>query len=120
MRATIESGESKVSEEHTTRRQFPRIPVENTVLIHRLGPAEQEALATTRQIGAGGVMVSSVEPMGVDSYLRLKITIGNEIVEATGRVVWENPSEDGAFDVGVAFISIDSAHHERIMSLLKK
>ena len=90
------------------------------MLIHRLGPAEQEALARTRQIGAGGVMVSSVESIGVDSFLRLKITIGNEMVEATGRVVWENPSDDGAFDVGVAFISIDSAHHERIMSLLKE
>ena len=108
-----------MSREQTTRRQFPRIPAENAVLIHRLGPAEQEALTRTRQIGARGVMVSSVEPIGVDSYLQLKITIGNEVVEATGRVVWENPSDDGTFDVGVAFISIDSAHQERIMSLLK-
>jgi len=104
--------------EQTTRRQFPRIPAENAVLIHRLGPAEQEALARTRQIGPGGVMISSVESLGIDSYLRLMITIEHEMVEATGRVVWENPADDGSFDVGVAFVSIDTAHHERIIALL--
>jgi len=106
--------------DQTTKRQFPRIPAENAVLIHRLGPAEQEALAKTLQIGSGGVMISSVEPLGIDSYLRLMITVGHEIVEATGRVVWQNPADDGSIDIGVAFVSIDTAHHDRIMALLAK
>ena len=101
-----------------TRRQFPRVPAEDVVLIHRIGPAEQEEQTTARQIGLGGLMISSVESLGVDSYLRLKITIDAEEVEATGRVVWEKPAEDGSFDVGVAFISIDAAHSETIMARL--
>ena len=98
-----------------TRRQYPRVPTENVVLIHRIGPAEQKEMATARQIGLGGLMISSVESLGVDAYLRLAITIDNEVVEATGRVVWEKLAEDGSFDVGVAFVSIDSAHSETIM-----
>lgn len=99
-----------------TRRQYPRVPTENVVLIHRIGPAEQKEMATARQIGLGGLMISSVDSLGVDAYLRLAITIDNEVVEATGRVVWEKPAEDGSFDVGVAFVSIDSAHSETIMA----
>ena len=99
-----------------TRRQFPRIPAENVVMIHRIGPAEQKEMATARSIGLGGLMISSVEPLGVDSYLRIKITIDAEAVEATGRVVWEKPDGDGAYDVGVAFVSIDAAHADHIMA----
>jgi len=72
-----------------TRRQFPRIPSENVVMIHRIGPTEQ---------------------------MRLKITIENEVVEATGKVVWEKLADDGTMDVGVAFISIDSAHSDTILA----
>ncbi len=99
-----------------SRRKYPRISSENVVMIHRIGPAEQAEMATARQIGLGGLMVSSVESLGVDSYLRLTITIDHEVVEATGRVVWEKPGADGAFDVGVAFVSIDSAHSDTILA----
>lgn len=99
-----------------TRRQYPRIPAENVVLIHRIGPGEQTGEGTTRQLGLGGLMVSSVEPLGIDSFLRLRITIDADVVEATGRVVWEKPAEDGTYDVGVAFVSIDSAHSDTILS----
>ena len=103
-----------------TRRQFPRISAENVVMIHRIGPAEQQEMATASQIGLGGLRISSVEPLGVDSYLRLKITIDNEVVEATGRVVWERPADDGLTDVGVAFISIDSAHSDTILAQMRQ
>ena len=66
-------------------------------------------------IGLGGLMISSTESLGVDSFLRLKLTVEAEEVEATGRVVWEKPADDGTFDVGVAFISIDSAHSDTLM-----
>jgi hypothetical protein len=33
-------------------------------------------------------------------------------------VVWEKPADDGSFDVGVAFISIDAAHSDTIMARL--
>jgi hypothetical protein len=98
------------------RRQYPRIPAENVVMIHRIGPAEQAEMATARQIGLGGLMISSVESLGVDSYLRLTITIDHEVVEATGRVVWEKPNSEGAYNVGVAFVSIDSAHSDTILA----
>ena len=99
-----------------TRRQYPRIPAESVVMIHRIGAAEQRGEATARQLGLGGLMVTSVEPLGVDSYLRLRISIGADVVEATGRVVWERPADGGGFDVGVAFISIDSAHSDTILA----
>jgi len=102
-----------------SRRQYPRISSENVVMIHRIGPVEQAEMATARQIGLGGLMISSVESLGVDSYLRLTITIDNEVVEATGRVVWERPA-DGAFDVGVAFVSIDSAHSDTILAQMAR
>ena len=107
-----------MSAEQPIPRQFPRIPAESEVRIHRLGPAEQEAFATTRQIGLGGILVSSVESLGVDSYLRLMISLENDVVEATGRVVWESSTDDGSYDVGVAFVSIDAAHRDRIMALM--
>ena len=109
---------SNMSLDESTQRQYPRVSAENAVLIHRLGPAAEEKVAKTRQIGLGGVMISSGESLGVDSYLRLVITVENEMVEATGRVVWERSTDNGSFDVGVAFISVDTAHHERIFALM--
>lgn len=99
-----------------TRRQFPRIPTENVVLIHRMGPEEQREMATARQMGPGGLMINSIESLEVDSYLRLMLTIDHEVIEAIGRVVWEKPGKDGGYDVGVAFVSIDAAHADRIMA----
>jgi hypothetical protein len=100
-----------------TRRQYPRIPAENVVMIHRIGEGEQSGEGTARQLGLGGLMITSVEPLGVDSYLRLRISIDADLVEATGRVVWEKPAVDGeGYDVGVAFISIDSAHSDTILA----
>lgn len=104
--------------DESTRRKYPRISAENAVLIHRLGPAAGETVAKTSQIGLGGVRISSSESLGIDSYLRLVITVESEIVEATGRVVWERPTQNGSFDVGVAFISVDTVHHERILALM--
>jgi hypothetical protein len=99
-----------------TRRQFPRIPTENLVMIHRLGPSEEPETATARQIGLGGLMISSNESLGVDSYLRLKIAVEAEEIEAMGRVVWERPGEDGGFDIGVAFISIDTPNSDTLIA----
>jgi hypothetical protein len=44
------------------------------------------------------------------------LTIDHEVVEAIGRVVWEKPVKQGGFDVGVAFVSIDAAHADKIMT----
>jgi hypothetical protein len=99
-----------------TRRQFPRIPAENVVMIHRLGPTEQPETATARQISLGGLMISSPEPLGVDAYLRLKVAVEAEEIEATGRVVWERPADDGTYDVGVAFISIDTDNADTLIT----
>jgi hypothetical protein len=93
-----------MADEHREKRRFPRIPAEYAVLVKRLGPGEVEEFAKTRSVGLGGCMVASDSSLGLGSGVELLISVRGGVVKAHGRVVYEIPKGEKAFEIGVEFL----------------
>ncbi len=107
-----------MSEPYAVQRKFPRIPSENAVLVRKLGPEAVEGFAKTRVVGLGGCMFVSDEPVGVDSYLDILISVRGRVVKAQGKVVYERPTRGQEFEVGVEFVGITPHDREIIEGLI--
>jgi c-di-GMP-binding flagellar brake protein YcgR len=106
-----------VADEDPKQRRFPRIASEHAVMVTRAGAETLEAFAKTRDLGLGGCMFLSDEPVGTDSVIELLISLSGRVVRTTARVVYENAS-DGRFEVGVEFLRLDPADREFLQSRL--
>lgn len=105
------------------RRRFPRARVDRAALLRLLDPDPgqfpQEDFAKARVLGTGGCMVESSFPVGYGALTDLLIALGDRVVRADGRVVWELERGPGRHEVGVEFLRIsrdDRAHIESLVS----
>jgi hypothetical protein len=108
-----------MANEHREKRRFPRIPAEHAVLVKKLGPGEVEEFAKTRTVGLGGCMVLSDSPLGLGSGVELLISVRGGVVKAQGRVVYEIPKSDGAFQIGVEFLRMATGDLKVLQSLFE-
>lgn len=95
------------------RRRFPRIPSRYSMLVTSVGGEVQEEIASTRSLSLGGCGFRSTASLGEGAALELLISLKLRPLSVPGRVVWESPRRDGAFDVGVEFTSL--GHDERLI-----
>jgi len=105
------------------KRRFPRVRVDRPALVRLVDPEPdqfpQEDFAKARVLGAGGCMVESPFPLGYGSLTDVLIALGERVVRADARVVWEAERTPGRHEVGVEFLRIsrgDRAHIESIVS----
>jgi hypothetical protein len=106
-----------VTDEDPKQRRFPRIAAEHAVMVTRAGPETLEAFAKTRDLGLGGCMFLSDEPLGTGSVIELLISLSGRVVRTTARVIYENAS-DRRFEVGVEFLRLDPADRELLQASL--
>lgn len=78
------------------RRQFDRSRL--IVDVHFDG-AESTGVASTKDIGPGGLYLSTQANIPIGSTLALRLPLGNQYVVVKGEVVYSNPGEG----VGVKF-----------------
>lgn len=106
------------------RRRFPRAPVDRPALVRVMEPdpfrESFEDFARTRTLGAGGCMFESREPIGYGSLALVLISLGDRVVQADGKVVYENPRRDGALEVGVEFLRLRSEDRQTIEQLVAR
>lgn len=102
-----------------SRRRYPRVPSENTILLKKLGPADVETFAKTKIVGLGGCMFISDESYGIGSYFDMLISVKNTVVKAMGKVVYEIPEPDGRLQIGCEFIHITDGDR-KILEVLWK
>ncbi len=94
-------------EEPRAFRHFPRVPVENAVLVRTLGAEGPEVMAMTRTVSSGGCMFVYQERVGVGTSVELLISLPGRVIKAQGRIVWENERASGEVEVGVEFLRIN-------------
>jgi c-di-GMP-binding flagellar brake protein YcgR len=104
-----------VAKEFPQQRRFPRIAAEHTVLVTKTGAENREELSRTRDLGLGGCMFLSDEPLGTGSVIEVLISIGRRVVPTTARVVYERASER-RFEIGVEFLRLDPGDHQFLQS----
>jgi hypothetical protein len=108
-----------MSPEENQRRQFPRVPSANAVLVNRLGELPAEEFAVTRSVGLGGCSFISSESFGVGSHLKVLITVNLEVIEVRAKVVYENQVDGGRYEIGVRFVGIAEEDRSKIASLFE-
>jgi c-di-GMP-binding flagellar brake protein YcgR len=101
--------------EFPQQRRFPRIAAEHTVLVTKAGAEAHEEFSKTRDLGLGGCMFLSDEPLGPGSVIEVLISLGRRVVATTARVVYEHTSER-RFEIGVEFLRLDPADHQFLQS----
>ena len=106
-----------MADEDSKQRRFPRIAAEHAVMVTKVGVDTLEEFAKTRDLGLGGCMFLSDEPVGPGSVIELLISLSGRVVRTTARVVYENAS-DRRFEVGVEFLRLDPADRELLRSSL--
>jgi hypothetical protein len=106
--------------EQQRQRRFPRIRIQNAVLVSKPGEAEIEEIAATNSIGQGGCGFLSQEQLGEGAIVKLLISIHHQVVRANARVAYEHRLDNGVYDVGVEFIDIGKRELELIQELFEK
>ncbi len=103
------------------KRRYPRVPVDRPALVRVLDPEPFqrpfEDFTRTRVLGSGGCMFVSPEPVGFGSLMELLIALGERVVRADSRVVYE--IEHGSeHEVGVEFLRMSPADRAYVQSVV--
>lgn len=106
------------------RRRFPRARVDRPAMVRLLqrepGQEPFEGFAKARVLGAGGCMVESPVPLGYAALTDVLISLGDRVIRADGRVVWEAEKDEGRHAVGMEFLRISAEDRVRIESLIAR
>ena len=108
-----------MSEDYGEKRRYPRLRAERPVHVKLLAPQERESSAKTGSLGPGGCSFVNRESVGTGSPVELLISVKpRKVITARGRVVYERPMGERAFEVGVEFTSITPGDREALDGLL--
>jgi hypothetical protein len=108
-----------MADEYPEKRRFPRLPAEHAVLVKKLGPGEMEEFAKTQTVGLGGCMVVSDSSLGLGAGVELLISVRGGVVKARGRVVYEIPRGEKAFQIGVEFLRMATGDLKLLQTLFE-
>ena len=102
------------------RRRFPRLRKESPVHVRKLGADFREECAKTTTLSLGGCMFVAREPVGADTFVDLLISVRpQQVIEARGKVVYEQAQVSGFYEVGVEFTSISEPDRRALMGLFE-
>ena len=109
------------------RRKFVRAGIQSNIKWAKDTDAEKEAKYedVTKNIGGGGICISTNEKLEKEERLILEIELPNgKTVHSKGRVAWSNKLEiEGAkygksYQVGIEFIDISEEDREQVQRLV--
>jgi hypothetical protein len=107
-------------ETQAERRRFPRLRVENPVLVTKLNPSDSPGFAKLEVLGLGGCQFLFKAPVGEGTFVELVISAHERLVKALGRVVHEVRVAPSTFEVGVEFTDIAPADLEALRSVFEE
>ena len=88
------------------RRKYRRIATDQVI---SFAPVEtRDLLGVGRNISAGGIRFEAVGcEIDMGDTLRVTFNVGDQTLEAVGRVVWSTEMDPITLDVGLEFVEID-------------
>lgn len=87
-------------------RRYPRISAEYPLLAELIESETEGGFGLTNVVGLGGLSFVANRKFGINSKIKLTISIQSRVVEAEARIVYENPTENAKFEIGVEFTKI--------------
>jgi hypothetical protein len=101
------------------RRSSPRADTGNLVIHSHVGaPSQLQALGlgVTLDLNEFGVRVQYASSFTVGDRFRFSIAIGDELVEAVGRVVHVSQALNGTYEAGIEFLEVS----ERAVEVIRR
>jgi hypothetical protein len=101
------------------RRSTPRVDTGNLIVHSHVGaPAKSQSLGlgVTLDLNEFGVRVQYVKSFSVGDRYRFSIAIGDELVEAIGRVVHVSQALNGTWEAGIEFLEVG----ERAVEVIRR
>jgi len=90
----------------SNRRKYPRLP--NDQLVSFTPFAGGAALGDAGDISLGGIRLKAVGcKLRKGDLLRVNFNVGEQTIEAVGRVVWIREIDDITAEIGLEFVRID-------------
>ena len=88
------------------RRKYPRVGTDHVI---SFAPVEaRDLLGVSRDVSPGGIRFEAVGcEMNLGDVLRVTFNIGDQTVNAVGRVCWAVDLDPITTDVGIEFIEVD-------------
>ncbi len=71
-------------------------------------------LGVTLDLNEFGIKVQASEAIPLGERFRFSLAVGNEVIEATGKVVHIGRALNGTFEMGIEFVEIYARHIEAI------
>ncbi len=84
-----------------------------------LDGSEREELTKTREVGLGGCMFVTGEPLEPDVPVELMISVERRVVRCRGRVVYAIEQDPETWQVGVEFLEIPEGDRSALASLFE-
>jgi hypothetical protein len=103
---------------HLRKRRFPRLRVEQPLLIEVLEERGTQGFSRTRSLGEGGCSFKSSHDIGYLSLMKVAISLSGYVVIADGRAVYQLPQQDGGYEVGVEFLRVSNEDRLHIRQLV--
>ena len=108
------------------KRKFPRLKLRCEILIEPPEPGTPPILATTENVGEGGVCLIQDKPLERFSRCQLRIELEKNIpkIECAGKVIWIIPRREPLgqktrYDTGIEFQEIKPEDREKIRSFIQ-
>ncbi|MGH0034815.1 MAG: PilZ domain-containing protein [Myxococcota bacterium] len=90
------------------RRKYHRIGTDQVISFAPMGRANRDRLAVSKNLSTGGIRFEAVGcDIDLDEVLRITFNLGEQTVEAVGRVVWAVDTDPITTEFGIQFMEID-------------
>lgn len=92
------------------RRRFPRFNCSHLASYIRFdgeGRQCEEEKVRTVDLSPDGLMIQTYSPISANEVLDVTVAIEERLFNARGKVIRCEPSPDGRFNVGIAFLEVD-------------
>lgn len=94
------------------RRQTPRVPHKQFAQAAQHDDAtgvRNEILGVTADMSEGGLRFEAQDGFKEGSEINISFSVGEEIIEADGRVVHFTPRDDGSVTMGIQFVNLSES-----------
>ena len=103
------------------KRAHQRLRSLNLVSLSKLsenGYVELAELGRTLDMSEGGIKLEAFEVIPVGTSAKLRIGLGDEIIDVQGRIAYVQEGEDDRVITGIEFVDLPQEHREKLCQFL--
>lgn len=105
------------------KRRTPRITFKGLVHCEQVDVSRlshNETMGRTLDISEGGILLEALQHFPLLSQIDFGIAVGDEIIDAKGKVIHLSQKEDGKIHMGIQFVEIRDEDKEKLREYCRK